>query len=221
MRTDTASIGFKVGELDGRETPPARTVVDLLEAVAPSRVTTNLFGERWSKLTTNCRANALAGLSGYGSSEIRTERLPRRIAIQLAAELIRVGSAAGYAVEPIFGIAAQRFVYAAYGHGRAEVEAQMSQGALSFAGGRPSLLQDVMRGRRTEIEELNGFVVSEGGRLDVPTPFNAAIVAEVQSEDALCEPAEYIRLRARLQVADAHTPGGRRRRRRRGHASRR
>jgi len=46
--------------------------------------------------------------------------------------------------------------------------------------GRPSFLQDVMRGRRTEIEELNGYVVSEGKRLGVPTPFNEAVVREVK-----------------------------------------
>jgi 2-dehydropantoate 2-reductase len=179
-RTDSASTGFKVGELDGRDTPRARSVAELLEAVAPAQLTTNLFGERWSKLATNCMANPLAGLSGYGSAEIRTEPLPRRIAIQLAAEVIRVGSATGYAVEPIFGITAERFLAAADGQGLAEVEADMSREGRTRGGGRPSLLQDVMRGRRTEIEELNGFVVDEGRRLGVPTPFNAAIVDEIQ-----------------------------------------
>jgi 2-dehydropantoate 2-reductase len=179
-RTDSGSTGFKVGELDGRDTPRARGVAELLEAVAPAQLTTNLFGERWSKLATNCMANPVAGLSGYGSAEIRTEPLPRRIAIQLAAEVIRVGSAAGYAVEPIFGITAERFLEAADGRGLAEVEADMSREGRTRGGGRPSLLQDVMRGRRTEIEELNGFVVAEGRRLGVPTPFNAAIVDEIQ-----------------------------------------
>jgi 2-dehydropantoate 2-reductase len=180
LRTDSSSIGFKVGELNGRDTERARTVVGLLGAVAPAKLTTNLFGERWSKMATNCMANALAGLSGYGSAEIRTLPLPRRIAIQLAAEVIQVGGAEGYTVEPIFGIAARRFVDAARGQGLDQVEADMSAGAHTLAGGRPSLLQDVMRGRRTEIEELNGFVVAEGRRLGVPTPFNAAIVAEVE-----------------------------------------
>jgi len=55
----------------------------------------------------------------------------------------------------------------------------MAAGARGLAGGRPSLLQDVIRGRRTEIEELNGYVVAEGKRLGVPTPFNEAIVREV------------------------------------------
>jgi 2-dehydropantoate 2-reductase len=38
-----------------------------------------------------------------------------------------------------------------------------------------------MRGRRTEIEELNGFVVAEGQRLGVPTPFNQAVVDAVKA----------------------------------------
>ncbi len=36
-----------------------------------------------------------------------------------------------------------------------------------------------MRGRRTEVDELNGFVAAEGRRLGVPTPFNEAVVREV------------------------------------------
>ena len=47
--------------------------------------------------------------------------------------------------------------------------------------GRPSLLQDVMRGRRTEIEYLNGHVCAEGKRLGVPTPVNDAVVKTVLS----------------------------------------
>jgi 2-dehydropantoate 2-reductase len=179
LRTDTQSVGFKIGELDGQETERARQLAEVLNAVAESRVTTNLFGERWSKLAVNCMANPLAGLSGYGSAEIRTEALPRRIAIQTAAEVIRVGGAAGYTVEPIWGIEAPRIVAAAAGDGLDSVERDLAAGAAQLAGGRPSLLQDVMRGRRTEIDELNGFVVAEGQRLGVPTPFNAAIVAEV------------------------------------------
>jgi len=82
----------------------------ILNEVAPSTVTTNLWGERWSKLAVNCMANPLAGLSGLGSAEVRSEAAPRRIAIHLAAEVIRVGRALGHQIEPLFGIEAQRFV---------------------------------------------------------------------------------------------------------------
>jgi 2-dehydropantoate 2-reductase len=181
MRTDTQKIGFKIGELDGAQTPRARALAELISVVAPAKVTPNLFGERWSKLSINCMANALAGLSGLGSAEIRTEVATARIAIQLAVEVISVGRALGYEVEPIFGIEPQHFVDAAQGRDRERVMADMAAGAKSLAGGRPSMLQDVMRGRRTEIDHLNGYVVEQGRAVGVPTPFNEAVVHAVNA----------------------------------------
>ena len=176
MRTDSGQLGFKVGEHDGRDTERARRIAELLTAVAGAKVTTNLWGERWSKLAVNCMLNPLAGLSGLGTAECRTEPGPRRIAVHLGAEVVRVGRACGFEVEPTFGIAAQRFVDAAEGRGLEAVEAEMVRDATSRAGGRPSMLQDVMRGRRTEIDHLNGFVVGEGRRVGVKTPFNEKVV---------------------------------------------
>ena len=74
------------------------------------------------------------------------------------------------------GIETQRFVDAAAGKDTERLLADMAAGAKQLAGGRPSMLQDVMRGRRTEIDYLNGYVVDEGRRVGVTTPFNAAIV---------------------------------------------
>ena len=176
MRTDTQTIGFKIGELDGRETERARTLAAVVSDVARAVVTPNLLGERWSKLAVNCMANPLCGLSGLGSAEIRTERGPARLAVQVAAEVIEVGRKCGYEVEPIFGIPAQRFVDGAAGHDTDRLLADMAAGAKSLAGGRPSMLQDVMRKRRTEIDYLNGHVVAEGRRVGVKTPFNEAVV---------------------------------------------
>ena len=57
-----------------------------------------------------------------------------------------------------------------------EVEADVSRDARSRGGGRPSMLQDVMRGRRTEIDYLNGYVVEQGKAVGVAAPFNETIV---------------------------------------------
>ena len=124
-------------------------------------------------------ANPLAGLSGWGSAEVRSEPVARRLAIHIAAEVVRVGRAAGYEIEPIYEIAAQRFVDAVEGRGLADVERDMAASARHLSGGRPSLLQDVLRGRRTEIDALNGRVASEGRRVGVPTPVNDAVVKAI------------------------------------------
>jgi 2-dehydropantoate 2-reductase len=180
-RTDRGSVGFKIGELDGADSARARELARILSEVAGAHVTTNLWGERWSKLTVNCMANPLAGLSGLGSAEVRSEPGPRRIAIHIAAEVIRVGRARGVEVEPIYGIAPQRIVDAAAGQGLEAVETDMAASARHLSGGRPSMLQDVLRGRRTEVDFLNGYVSAQGRATGVETPFNDAVVAAVRS----------------------------------------
>ncbi len=180
MRTDTGAIGFKIGELDGKDTERARELAKIMSDVAVAKVTTNLFGERWSKLTVNCMANPIAGLSGLGTAEVRTRPEPRLIAIYVGGEVVKVGRACGFEVEPIYGIVAQRFVDAYEGRGLAEVEAEVAAEGARRGGGRPSLLQDVMRGRRTEIDYLNGYVCEQGRRRGVKTPVNDAIVEAVR-----------------------------------------
>ena len=181
IRTDRGAVGFKIGEHDGADTPRARELARIMNDVAPTKVTTNLWGERWSKLAVNCMVNPISGLSGYDSAEARTDRIPRRIAVFTAAEVIQVGRARGYEVEPIYSITAQRFVDATEGKGLDEVEADMSRDAKSRVGGRPSMLQDVMKGRRTEINYLNGYVAEQGRQVGVKTPLNDKIVELVNA----------------------------------------
>src|SRR5438132_802187 len=63
IRTDRSQVGFKIGEHDGRVTERAERIAKIMCDVAPTKVTTNLWGERWSKLSVNCMANGLAGSS--------------------------------------------------------------------------------------------------------------------------------------------------------------
>ena len=180
MRTDTAAIGFKIGEHDGADTPRARELAKILSAVAETKVTTNLWGERWSKLAINCMANPLSGLTGLGTLDVRTIPEIAAIGVHLGAEAIAVGRAVGYEVEPIYGIPVERYLDAYAGRGLAELLAEIAAIAKARGGGQPSLLQDVIKGRRTEIDYLNGYVCREGARVGVKTPFNDAVVATIR-----------------------------------------
>ena len=53
----------------------------------------------------------------------------------------------------------------------------MSDYAATLREGRPSLAQDIMKGRMTEVDHLNGYVSAQGRSAGVPTPVNDAIVA--------------------------------------------
>lgn len=181
MRTDTGNDGFKIGEHDGVDSPRARQLATMMQDVASTEVTTNLWGNRWSKLTLNCMVNPLSALSGLGSSEVRTDAETRRIGVFVAAEAIEVGRACGHEVEPIYDIPAQRFVEASHGKGLDELARDIAADAKMRSGGRPSMLQDVMKGRRTEIDYLNGYVSAEGRRVGIRTPINDAVVAAIHA----------------------------------------
>ena len=181
LRTDTRELGFKVGELDGSVTDRAQEIVELLNHVEGSELTTNLWGERWAKLAVNCMANPIAGLTGYGSAEVRRRDDTREVCVQVAAEAIEVGRAHGYEIDGVWGIAANKFVDAAQGRNVEQLSAELIAGADAMGEGRPSFLQDVLRKRRTEIDFLNGYVSDRGREAEVPTPYNDAVVEVVRS----------------------------------------
>ena len=180
MRTDTGQIGFKIGEHDGKETARAKELAEIMSAVAETKVTTNLFGERWSKLAINCMANPLAGLTGLGTLQVRTDPQIAAIGVLVGAEAILVGRAVGHEVEPIYGIPTQRYVDAYNGKGLKPLLDEIAEIARKRGGGEPSLLQDVKKKRRTEIDYLNGYVCEQGKQRGVKTPYNDAVVATIR-----------------------------------------
>ena len=181
LRTDTRTLGFKIGELDGADSDRAREIAALMNHVAGAESTTNLWGERWGKLAVNCMANPIAGLSGYGSGEVRAREETRWLCIRIAAEVVEVGRAHGRHIDGVWGIDSQKFVDVAHGGDSTELDAELVAGAQALGEGRPSFLQDVIRGRRVEIDALNGWVVEQGRAVEVPTPVNQAVAEVVRS----------------------------------------
>lgn len=181
---DPERIGYKVGEVHGRVTPRIQRLAEMLSTAAKTLVTTNLWGERWAKLAINCMANPIAGITGLGSAATRQHIDTRRIAIHIAAEVVQVGEALGYPIEPIGSIPPHMMKEAAQGKGLEEVELRLMEDAQRSREGRPSLLQDVLKGRRTEIDHLNGMVARLGAQVGIPTPFNSAIVPIVKEVEA-------------------------------------
>ena len=169
---------FTVGEPSGLVTPRAREVVDILDNVSGGNVstTTNLWGERWSKLCVNSMANAVAGATGLKSAELREVEASRRVSIRIAAEVVTVGTAHGVSIEPITGVRAELYPRALVdGAVMEEVEGVLVSGAREVGVGRPSLAQDLMKGRRIEVDHLNGYVSRKGVEVGIATPVNDAI----------------------------------------------
>ena len=95
---------FRVGEPHGRITPRVEELRDMLAAIDGAEATTNLWGERWSKLCVNGMRNGVSAATGMSGNERDAHEVIRRVVIRLAGEAIRVGWALGYQLERITGL---------------------------------------------------------------------------------------------------------------------
>jgi 2-dehydropantoate 2-reductase len=167
----------------GRVTPRAERIAEMLTAIDSARTTTNLWGERWSKLVLNTSGNAVSAITGLGGKDVIQDAAMRRLRIRLAGEAIAVGQALGFELEPILGLPPEVTRAAAEGDRSAhdQVESKLLAGLARMTDeGRPSTGQDIVKGRRTEIDYLNGLVAEKGEEAGVPAPTHRAIVQVVK-----------------------------------------
>jgi 2-dehydropantoate 2-reductase len=169
---------FRTGELHGRLTERAEEVRRLVAYADSALATTNLWGERWSKLVANSMYNGLSACTGLSTTEMVETPEIRRFAIRLGSEAVRVGEAHGYALEEIYHLPPEVLAKAGEGDTAAlkTIEDHMQGGSRKrSAEQRPSMGQDMQKGRRTEIEFLNGFVVKKGEAVGLSTRANAVL----------------------------------------------
>lgn len=192
---------FRTGEVHGRITERAEEVRRLVGYADSAKVTENLWGERWSKLVANVMGNGLSACTGLpGAQIVQTEPL-RRFATRLGSEAIRVGQALGYSLEEILHLPPETIARAGEGDAAATevADAQRLKDMARVSGEqRPSMGQDMMKGRRTEIEFLNGYVVREGARIGHACRANAAltdIVTRVEKGELKPDPRHITDLR--------------------------
>jgi 2-dehydropantoate 2-reductase len=125
----------------------------------------NAMGHVWAKFVLNCAINPLCALTGLRAGEIARHPPTARLLERLLDEVLAVAAAKGIRLpDPDLRTHVLDHAFERYN--------------------RPSMLQHVESGRRTEIEALNGALVREAGRLGIAVPYNDAIWAAVSGVDA-------------------------------------
>jgi 2-dehydropantoate 2-reductase len=147
-------------------TEPAASIAATFEnAGVPCRLSDNIQGEIWRKLVLNCASNAITALTRAGYALAVRNPYTRQIMIQTVQETVDVATAAGVRM-PI---------------ATAELTKQLldifeSYGTEAVS----STAQDLARGRKTEIDALNGYVARRGAELGIPAPVNQTLHALVK-----------------------------------------
>lgn len=124
-------------------------------------ITDNLDGELWMKLILNCAYNGISGLGRSNYARMTSNPYVRETMQEVAREIMAVAAAAGI-----------------------RLPADPVEKTIRLADSMPmqvsSTAHDMERGRATEIDSLNGYVVRRGRELGIPTPVNQAIYGLVK-----------------------------------------
>jgi 2-dehydropantoate 2-reductase len=145
----------------GRSAASERVAAAFSAAGVPVEVSDNVSGALWAKLIVNCAYNALSAITQlpYGRL-VQGDGVPA-VMRDVVDECLAVTRAAGVEVPGDMRQAVRRI-------------------AETMPGQFSSTAQDLARGKRSEIDHLNGLVVRKGEALGVPTPANRLLLALVK-----------------------------------------
>jgi 2-dehydropantoate 2-reductase len=147
-----------IGEIDGGGSARVeRLRAALAGAGFEVKVPTDIMSLVWTKFAHNCSVNAICATTGLRLGELARLPATDRFQERIVDEVLAVTAAKGITLtEPDF---------------RAMIRAHCWK---KFS--RPSMLQHIEAGKRSEIDALNAKIVEEGARLGIATPYNDALV---------------------------------------------
>lgn len=175
---------FRVGEPHGRITPRIERIRDMLASIDSAKTTTNLWGERWSKLCVNGHQNGVSAASGLANNGMARNPDVRWLQIRLCGEAAAIGQALGYELETIAKFKAEEWIAAWTGDAKQReiIEAEMLAACEGRSEeSRPSMAQDIAKGRRTEVDAINGFIADRGAEIGIDAPANRGLQAAVHA----------------------------------------
>ena len=153
-----------IGELDGRASDRIERVSSLFNSAGlETKVTDNVEGLIWSKLLINVGINALTALLRLKNGEL-VQYNPARDTLRSA-------------VMEAVSVVKERGIKLTYEDPIKRVEGVCEATATNVS----SMLQDVLRAKKTEIDYINGAIVTEGERLGIPVPINKVLTGLVKT----------------------------------------
>jgi 2-dehydropantoate 2-reductase len=160
------------GELEG---PPSARVEALVAAFQraglPAEAVADVRAVEWSKLCQIVPAAALSALTRLEYYKICKEPALAALFVELTRECARVAAAAGVTIGDYQGFNPRTLATLPHAEAVASViERGRALEAQGLTAMRISLLQDLLRGRPTEVEETIGYIVRQAAALGVEVP---------------------------------------------------
>ncbi|MDT8308640.1 MAG: ketopantoate reductase family protein, partial [Bacteroidales bacterium] len=161
-----------IGELDGLPAPRVEAAARMLDGAGiPTLVSDNIMRDIWHKALYNIALNPLSALFQVPYGRIADNPHTRWLVEQMISEAFTVALAEGI---DLGLVSPQEFLQILWERKLPPTREH-----------RSSMLQDIVRGRRTEIDYINGAVVRLGEEHGIETPYNSAVVRMVKAREWL------------------------------------
>lgn len=170
------SITFSLGSLGSSHSHHLAKVKELLECMGRVDVEENFIGTRWSKLLINAAFSGMSALLGGTFGEVSKPYKSRRVVQALIKECIDVCATAGIRIEPVQGKDIVKLLNYTNPIKRLFSFMIIPIAIRKHANLKASMLQDLERGKLTEVDAINGAVSQFGRRVGCPTPMNDRVV---------------------------------------------
>ena len=170
------ALSFSLGAISEKRSGYFDKVKEILEYMGTVDVEDNFIGTRWSKLLINSAFSGMSAVLGCTFGEAAGNKESRRVVQALIKECIDVCKAGGIRIEPVQGKDIVKLL---------DYSGPVKK-ALSFfiipiairkhALLKASMLQDLEKGKLTEVDAINGAVSGYGCQIGFPTPVNDCVV---------------------------------------------
>lgn len=177
LTSATDCLTFSLGSLNKRGDGKLEQIKSLLERMGPVTVEDNWPGTRYAKLLINSAFSGVSTVAGLTFGEAAKDKASRTCIQAVIKECIDVAKAAGIAIAPMQG---KDIVKLMDYHNALKkklafliIPLAIKKHALL----KPSMLQDIEKGKKTEVDFINGTVGAFGKKYHVPTPYNDKVVS--------------------------------------------
>ncbi len=176
LTSEPDALSFSLGSISKKRSKHFYQVKELLEHMGTVDVEDNFLGTRWSKLLINAAFSGMSAVLGCTFGEAANPRDSRRIVQALIKECIDVCKAGGIRIEPVQGKDIVKLLDYSNVLKRAFSFFIIPIAIRKHAKLKASMLQDLEKGKPTEVDAINGAVSDYGRKVGCPTPMNDRVV---------------------------------------------
>ena len=170
------ALSFSLGSISATRNRHFDKVKQLLELMGKVDVEDNFIGSRWSKLLINASFSGMSAVLGCTFGEAAKPKSSRRIVQALIKECIDVCKAGGIRIEPVQGKDIVKLLDYNNALKKAFSSFIIPIAIRKHASLKASMLQDLEKGKLTEVDAINGAVSAFGRKVGCPTPMNDRVV---------------------------------------------